>query len=42
LRSYWDTLYYYQRHPVGGADTESNQLCVLQQMKIIFQTMFVL
>jgi hypothetical protein len=35
-------MHYYQRHPLGGADSESNQLCVLQPMKIIFQTTFVL
>ena len=32
---------YYQRHSLGGAHSESNQLCVLRQMKIIFQTTFV-
>jgi len=35
-------MYYYQRHPLGGADSEFNQLCVLWLMKIIFQTTFVL
>jgi hypothetical protein len=34
--------YYYRRHPLGGADSESNHLCELRLMKIIFQTTFVL